>query len=1774
MKIAQIQVTGMNRDNAMSKFEPTLTYENKNIRIHYNKNELFAGSVSNEIGHKLFYSFDNENLIILGHAVYQDNIILFAKGISSCYIYKIKYEEGSEPITLYESDSDILNWKDVTFIETILHEESSDVVKVYWIDGINQLRSINIVPNETYDEDYSFDALPKIKNFGKFEIKRSYGGGEFPAGTIQYCATYINANKVESNIIWHSPLYYISFADRAGKPNEIVNIIFNINATELDGHFEKLRLFSLIRTSTDTLPKAKCLGEFKIEGNKVSVVDYNTTGYEIDPYELLYKNRRYVVPKTFSHKDGTLFLGNFNYTKDSYDIPKGLWDKNEDRTIPLQTEGFCYESLLDRTNEGITYLKKDEVYYLGYQYQDQYGWWSEPIFTKRSIDEGENENDNVPKDYMGEIIVTKNSVTLPTLTYSINGLSDSIKRIRPVISYPNYFEYKMIAQGPLFPTIFNPIKRKKGLSYAEHSWFSRPHIDYDVLDPKHVSLTFPECYQMFPGGDQASEPRRLDKIDFFDDYFKNDSYYAEDYLFGKEKSEIFNGISLPNDYESLNNRGTWAEFRHYCPLPSMWHKNCEVDGSAFYRSFTCASDSKSTKYVNDSILRNNYHVDRSILTLHSPDIVLSQYTHGYLDECYFNVIGDMKLSSFYFDIDIIHKQTTPLMSWCYENKLNVEKVIGKGVGIYKPDMQAVQDDNCGWKLGLAGGYWIDAPVRSNRRYNHSKGKWFDRQTGGLGYFMYTLYPFQKGGCLNENVLQEADDKGNNKQEASSYSWKRTSNIRIANINTYKDLYSSEDKIPIYIFNSEVDTTLNIKGRDGSLLPYKGNQNMTNLNIVGASFSNESGEYLWRGNARRYKTDGKCYWKLNRNYVYFPQSVDLSDSPQKCDDILKDTFFLSEKDEINNYRKLVIVKAPRRSNTIGVDFSLSEMKNNVVDVTIYDGDSYNLDYLCQFTLIRFNDDVTNRKLYKLDDSIMSLFYPSGAEASEENTHVRASVIITPLENINEDTTFTLSSNGVETISFDENFRNKVTSTDRTYDYYLAYSISIGLNNDKVGSDIPDSARKIDIGFNHVVFIDNNGKLSLKDTNYDEGIFNEENFVSNVTNDNKVLKFDIGNLEHTHNLYENLVYELDAESDSGIVTGSSVMSSGKIPLGYDPDFSEHEAFNSMSRALSEIYYNADSRTKNNVFGSREFNTAYFNKYTTGLYNTPSSSEGVIIKAKSTAHAVINLESIDETNYVLPYCGTNYVDSDNCIINPVRKNTSDIPEKISKVLLKPKNNNGTETEEYFKPLFTEEFTEENPQRSYGYYYIGEITKDPNINTSEDAIRDRVWSIGGEAVDVDNNSATIKYTAGDFYYQRYDCLNTQEWGQNELNGNVEIISFMAETRFNLDGRYDVNRGKTSNIYANNNNFNLFNPAYTQQNNFFSYFITKDRDKYTYPNYITWTLTKINGEEIDSWSKIDTISSLQLDGKYGDINSLQFWNNEIVAFQDTGIAQVLYNSRTVITPSQGVPLEVANSGKVDGKTYLSSAMGCLDKRLIANSGNILYFVDSYKNDLWSLSAQGPVPISQTKGFYSWTQNNKVEKVFYVQNKKDIWFNTSKTTLAYSEPLDNFVSFYDYQKTEHLINILGDSIACTKDSLYIQNQGDPCKFFGSDTCSSFYIDMVIKDDGYADKVFDNIEFRGEAHPDMEKYNLCPFDHIEAHNEYQKSGSIELNIDTNLKQKFRIWRANIPRCSNSTPGRIKNRMRSPWIRLKLSNEKSSSFMKDEEWVYPSYLIHDFLIYYTD
>lgn len=500
------------------------------------------------------------------------------------------------------------------------------------------------------------------------------------------------------------------------------------------------------------------------------------------------------------------------------------------------------------------------------------------------------------------------------------------------------------------------------------------------------------------------------------------------------------------------------------------------------------------------------------------------------------------------------------------------------------------------------------------------------------------------------------------------------------------------------------------------------------------------------------------------------------------------------------------------------------------------------------------------------------------------------------------------------------------------------------------------------------------------------------------------------------------------------------------------------------------------------------------------------------------------------------------------------------------------------------------------HGWLWLGELYNDNVQNRfggqTEEAFENNTWLPCGDPislVDTDNgvkSSITIRWEEGDTYFQRYDHIKTYPFTLEDQNAVTDIVSFMCETRVNIDGRYDRNRGQTSNFSVTPENFNLMNDVYSQPNNFFNY-RTINPNKLNLDNFhnsITWTKTKTAGELVDTWTDITLASTLDLDGDKGTVRALRRFNNNIFAFQDRGISQILYNENMQISSTDGVPIEIANSGKVNGKRYISDRIGCTNKWSMCETSNGIYFIDDITKGIFLFNGQLD-NLSDRLGFHSWINRasdsidiwNPVDfdgfVTYYDKVNGDVFFISKDECLAFSEPLGQFSSFYSYEKMPYFTNLEDRGIAFNVEgtgTLYrpwLHNEGDYNMFFG--VYQPFYTTVIANPDMPVDKIFNNLEFRSDSWDKSDNLLNTTFDTLTVWNEYQQGTSTLNNIlgrPSDLKKKFRIWRANIPRASaigSTKKGR--DRMRNPWLYIKLSME--------EENVNKT-VLHDMIVHYFE
>lgn len=463
-----------------------------------------------------------------------------------------------------------------------------------------------------------------------------------------------------------------------------------------------------------------------------------------------------------------------------------------------------------------------------------------------------------------------------------------------------------------------------------------------------------------------------------------------------------------------------------------------------------------------------------------------------------------------------------------------------------------------------------------------------------------------------------------------------------------------------------------------------------------------------------------------------------------------------------------------------------------------------------------------------------------------------------------------------------------------------------------------------------------------------------------------------------------------------------------------------------------------------------------------------------------------------------------------------------------------------------------------------------------------------------------------GDTYFQRYDSIKTLPNGENTANQVVELASVMVESHINLDGRTDKYRGARTLATLDWAKYGLINRVYTQDDNFLtSVDFDESFDLDTYPSSIIWTLPKAANASVDEWTHITLANALALDGDRGACTALRRFKNSIIAFQDKGICEILFNSSTAVSTEQGVPVELANSNKVDGKRYITGQNGCSNKWSIVEGKTGLFFVDNINKALCAITRSdrgylNTMDISSSKGFSAWFRKRNSLKTwdpvnfynvisFYDKSHSDLYIVGKSSdgeagTLTYNESLGEFTTFLDYDKVPMIANIGDKLIGFKTGKLWKLHEGKFNQYFGSNYESS--VVYRVTPEPYNDKIWTNIDSRVDFFDAFDKttgeYQLpegvsvnhmheiaadlyAPnetFNSIKVWNEYQ-----ETREDTapKFEKKFRIWRYQIPRALDQTNTRQSmDRIRNPWIYLRFKKLDISRLM----------VIHDIVVRYFE
>ena len=1705
--LAQCVNKGMQRDYSMDKASQEFAYENHNIRITTTGNESFL-SVTNERSTTECSLDKTIEGVILGSATIGDYLVLFVKNNTQDFIYKIKFNDIiGEVVTLYQSteDNNNLNFDITNPIECLTSYENKDVQKVYWVDGENPCRVINIC--NTYDSNHSFDFKPKVDIPINVNISKLYNGaGNFKSGVVQYAITLYNKFEAESNIVYISPLHYISPQDRGGKVDELITCSFKIDLESPKNlNYQNARVYAIYRSSLNGEVQASIVEDIELKEGVCSTIDNNTSNIPVASTDVLFLNNSAIIANTIAQQNNTLFLGNVKEVASSFDLDaikevieskktntdRNFTSKEDEKHLPEEVLKFKwkvvgfesneigsqynYYNQLTQDSSKIKTFKHREVYRFGIQFQDESLAWTQTLWLDdlvcdkypRQEDDFEIKEDSpinkddyfifdseeieTSEDIQGGIKLNEryNKCLLlpfiwfnPTELFGENYFPTNTK-YRLVMAEASMSDRSVICQGYVNPTLYN---NRIG---SVNSWNIKPVNDYNKdsrnvlhVEKRNIEKWTDDLKDVYPEKQQNWWiPTPRTEIDL-----SAYNYSAENPTNEDGDSKMLTATSfIPNDGTVAE--GAWQLSDIKITYICEYLQGNLAEGHVWldFRFY----NGSVYKTIETTVIRNNIALHNKTILANTP---YRYKTYQRTKE----IIQDIKYSDWACVAGHTLKQDYP--SYYTFNSYFIQKLEIQSTS------QIINYNKEDYIINASEfPYVTKKEAKEETTFKTSK---VITKAINLDYLKNQIQRLDNHYFINANRCSFHTPDIENIDEIlneSDVKFRIVGRVPLTkNISDY--VISAEDTV----YGSLEDVALKFK--------FSGNYN-EDLKTYGLQ------SYpLWYSYARTVGTGSSAKnYKALYNWVYLWNSQGLSHVD------------------------------------VSTEGAKSKVKNKVF-ANIFYGDN---------TIYRLEDTTDVNKNEKLDSLLWKPIKGVKNIRSANNpiTYIEGELykkdihdVILPLS----DYVYGMS---------------QVYKSDfQPYDYNYTKVVNWGDTTKSNDSHFEPINIKYD-STNHIVFeFENTDRKRVVLPNYN----NVTNYASDYFNilDKQSYPKYVETIKNKY-IYQNI------SEDNPNYFDSFFTNTNEDDYKYDVTYHGSNSYNSKDvlyiiRSLEERFINIDV-----------------------INVSKDASNQLIYKgySKATLKDLKNIFGIKATDIIKGTFGFEVLDISNLNINNDVKYIKIFTEKI---------NEEDTNYYYFKGEIYTPYEDtskiELKDNNTNYLWVGEFYKDfddylPYGGTSENALETNVFIPISDITPIDEKGYGFE---GDTYFQRWDSLRTYPKDEEEKNGIVDVVSLMIETHTNLDGRSDVTRGRSDVINIRPNNIlDTINTVYSQPNNYITSSVLDEKySKREYPSLVAWSLSKQALSDIDTWTNINLSSSIQLDSSKGFVNKLITHNNSLLAFQDNALGLINYNLQTTISSAEGVPVEIANSGKVTGYHYISTTQGCKNKWSIVGSPYGIYFIDSNNKSINVFNSEGIKSLSSINLMQDWIlenekgviwnpSNNGGFKSFYDSIHNEVYFINDKTALCYNELLTQFTSFYDYDKLNTMVRINGSIYGIKGDSIHKMFEGDDyCNLFGEQ--KDYFVTYKINKDPFIDKTWTNIEYRADIFntkdiqdiPSLSNTQIVSnttFDKLEVWNEYQYGSS---NM-SKAKPKFRIWRADIPR--DTKEGRGLNRIRNPWIMIKLSKE---------------------------
>lgn len=355
------------------------------------------------------------------------------------------------------------------------------------------------------------------------------------------------------------------------------------------------------------------------------------------------------------------------------------------------------------------------------------------------------------------------------------------------------------------------------------------------------------------------------------------------------------------------------------------------------------------------------------------------------------------------------------------------------------------------------------------------------------------------------------------------------------------------------------------------------------------------------------------------------------------------------------------------------------------------------------------------------------------------------------------------------------------------------------------------------------------------------------------------------------------------------------------------------------------------------------------------------------------------------------------------------------------------------------------------------------------------------------------------------------------------------------------------------------YNKTYDRVSDVYTYYARPDdfKELSNEDTLTKYSDTKIPKDYIDAWLSFRTLNSNVVESKYGEINKLEVYNDQLVFFQDRAIGIWYANNRELVATNNPGALTLGVGDILQQYNYITKESGTRHQFSVVNTGTALYYYDVINQGFYKFSGEGQLNTTKILGLSTLFKNIMLEGysdnlitsstlgVLAAYNKEfneviltvsGVPKNSNERTMYYtvvlSELGNKFYTFYTIKPKllYQFNNILVGTDELT--GLYTHDSGTYGELYGTTFDSSITL-LVNPRTQESTKAF-----MFTAHNFMSSCTLngtnveSTIATLQCSNSYQETDVVDYEANPDmLVKRARLYRVDIPRENNPEESRL-------------------------------------------